>query len=85
VTNLIGNRDHFDETTCLLTPNFAGQIWYEKDWDSSSINVFARPDNSNRDDVEVSYRLTAPRFDKIERTNFSTSEGEGFNLDKLLK
>jgi hypothetical protein len=85
VTNLIGNRDHFDETTCLLTPNFAGQIWYEKDWANLSINIFARPDNINRDNVEVSYRLTAPRFDKIDRTNFSDSEGEGFNLDKLLK
>lgn len=84
-TNLIDNQGHFDQTSCLLTPNFAGQAWYEKDWDGRSINIFARPDNVNRASVEVSYRLTAPRFDSKQWTNYSDSESEGFNLDKLLK
>jgi hypothetical protein len=83
--NLINNQDHFDQTACLLTPNFAGQAWYEKDWASRSINIFARPDNDNRTSIEVSYRLTAPRFDSEKWTNYSDSEHEGFNLDKLLK
>ncbi len=84
-TNLIDNQEHFDQTSCLLTPNFAGQTWYEKDWDGRSINIFARPDNINRASIEVSYRLTAPRFDSKQWTNYSDSESEGFNLDKLLK
>ncbi|MFA7119731.1 MAG: hypothetical protein WC159_13250, partial [Sphaerochaetaceae bacterium] len=84
-TNLIDNQEHFDQTSCLLTPNFAGQAWYEKDWDGRSINIFARPDNINRASVEVSYRLTAPRFDSKKWTNYSDSQHEGFNLDKLLK
>ena len=84
-TNLIDNQEHFDQTSCLLTPNFAGQAWYEKDWDGRSINISARPDNVNRASVEVSYRLTAPRFDQKQWTNYSDSESEGFNLDKLLK
>ncbi|HOH85072.1 MAG TPA: hypothetical protein PLS17_00005, partial [bacterium] len=84
-TNLIDNQEHFDQTSCLLTPNFAGQTWYEKDWDGRSINIFARPDNINRASIEVSYRLTAPRFDQKQWTNYSDSESEGFNLDKLLK
>ena len=83
--NLINNQDHFDQTACLLTPNFAGQAWYEKDWASRSINIFARPDNDNRTSIEVSYRLTAPRFDSEKWTNYGDSEHEGFNLDKLLK
>ncbi len=84
-TNLINNQEHFDQTACLLTPNFSGQAWYEKDWDGRSINIFARPDNINRAAVEVSYRLTAPRFDQKQWTNYSDSQHEGFNLDKLLK
>ena len=84
-TNLLNNQKHFDQTSCLLTPNFAGQVWYEKDWDGRSINIFARPSNVNRASVEVSYRLTAPRFDQQQWTNYSDSQHEGFNLDKLLK
>ncbi|HOA10715.1 MAG TPA: hypothetical protein PKN65_10600, partial [Tenuifilaceae bacterium] len=68
-TNLLNNQKHFDQTSCLLTPNFAGQVWYEKDWDGRSINIFARPSNVNRASVEVSYRLTAPRFDQQQWTN----------------
>lgn len=84
-TNLLNNQEHFDQTSCLLTPNFAGQAWYEKDWDGRSINIFARPDNVNRASVEVSYRLTAPRFDSKQWTNYSDSQHSGFNLDELLK
>jgi hypothetical protein len=84
-TNLVDNQEHFDQTSCLLTPNFAGQAWYEKDWDGRSINIFARPDNVNRASVEVSYRLTAPRFDSEKWTNYSDSQHDGFNLDELLK
>jgi len=84
-TNLLNNQEHFNQTACLLTPNFAGQTWYEKNWDGRSITVFARPDNVNRASVEVSYRLTAPRFDQKNWTNYSDSQHEGFNLDKLLQ
>ena len=84
-TNLINNQEHFQQSACLLTPNFAGQAWYEKDWASRSINVFAKPDNANLDSVEISYRLTGPRFDQVDWNNYSDSEQDGFNLDKLLK
>lgn len=83
--NLINSQDNFDQLACLLTPNFAGQAWYEKDVSGRIINIFARPENSNRVSVEMSYRLTAPRFDYQQWTNYSSSEHEGFNLDKLLQ
>jgi hypothetical protein len=72
-------------TACLLTPNFIGPVRYEKDWNGRSIYIFALPDNINRASVEVSYRLTAPRFDQKDWSNYSNSQYEGFNLDKLLK
>lgn len=84
-TNLVKNKDVFDQAACLLTANFAGQTWYEKDWQEKTISVFAKPDNSRRENVEVSYRLTAPRFDYLKWTNHSEEPAEGFNLDKLLK
>jgi len=84
-TNIINNQEHFNEISCLLTPNFSGETWYEKDWGSKDIIIFARPDNNQRERVEVSYRLTAPRFDNASWNNYSNSESEGFNLDQLLK
>jgi len=84
-TNLVKNKDVFDQAACLLTANFAGQTWYEKDWQEKTISIFAKPDNSRRENVEVSYRLTAPRFDYLKWTNHSEEPAEGFNLDKLLK
>jgi len=84
-TNLINNKEAFDQAACLLTANFAGQTWYEKDWQEKTISIFAKPDNGQRDNVEVSYRLTAPRFDYLKWTNSSNDKVEGFNLDKLLK
>ncbi len=84
-TNIINNQEHFNEISCLLTPNFSGKTWYEKDWGSKSLTIFARPDNNQRERVEVSYRLTAPRFDSNSWNNYSSSESEGFNLDQLLK
>ena len=84
-TNIINNQEHFNEISCLLTPNFSGETWYEKDWGSKDIIIFARPDNNQRERVEVSYRLTAPRFDSNSWNNYSNSDNEGFNLDQLLK
>lgn len=83
--NLINSQENFDQVACLLTPNFAGQAWYEKDTNGRIINIFARPENVSRDSVELSYRLTAPRFDYKQWTNYSSSEHDGFNLDKLLQ
>jgi len=84
VTNIINNQQHFNETSCLLTPNFSGEVWYEKEWDTKSITIFARPNNSKKNNVEVSYRLTAPRFDSSDLTNYSHDGIDGLNIDKFL-
>ncbi|MEK7552821.1 MAG: hypothetical protein AAB505_01810, partial [Patescibacteria group bacterium] len=69
----------FDNMTLLLTPGFDGRVWYEKDVENRKIIIFGSKNG------EVSYRLTAPRFDWKHWTNYSDSEWEGLNLDKSLK
>jgi len=48
---------NFDQLAVMLTPAFAGDVWYEKDLDSLALSIYS--DNQG----EISYRLTAPRFD----------------------
>jgi hypothetical protein len=64
----------------LLTPSFDGRVWYEKK--NGHILI-----NSSEKSGEISYRLTAPRFDAMKKDgNLRTGdEVEGLNFDKLLK
>ncbi|MEK7626937.1 MAG: hypothetical protein AAB399_02105 [Patescibacteria group bacterium] len=95
-TNL--SAEGLDNVTVLLTPNFDGKVWYEKK--NGKIIIYAIPNSSftiPNSSFEVSYRLTAPRFDhegsQFLNVGISTygnlrpadSTSEGFNLDKLLK
>ncbi|MBI2279040.1 MAG: hypothetical protein HYU81_03195 [Candidatus Brennerbacteria bacterium] len=80
----------FANLAVLLTPNFDGKTWYEKDYKNKTIAIYAslfencklKIENCS---LEVSYRLTAPRFDWREWTNAAAGAHEGFNLDTLLK
>ena len=74
--------------TVLLTPNFDGKTWYEKR--DGKIIIYASLSNNYKlepKNLEISYRLTAPRFDAAKKDgNLRTGdEVEGLNLDKLLK
>ena len=78
----------FNNFSVLLTPNFAGDVWYEKDVKNRRITILAIPDTKYQildTNYEVSYRLTAPRFDWKYWTNYSDSNQEGLNLDKSLR
>jgi hypothetical protein len=70
---------YWDKLTVLLTPNFEGNIWYKKNPEEKKLIIYG----NNKG--EISYRLTAPRFDWKEWSNYSTSTEEGFNLDKIKK
>ncbi len=74
-TNL---KKNFDAMIVLLTPSFDGRVWYEKD--ARNLRLTIRGSSAG----EVSYRLTAPRFDWQVWTNMSDAPHEGFNLDKLI-
>jgi len=63
----------------LLTPGFDGKVWYKKDAENLRVFVYGSGDG------EVSYRLTAPRFDAADWKDLRSEEGEGFNLDKLIR
>jgi len=87
-TNL--SQEGLGGVTVLLTPNFDGKAWYEKNKTGTSITIYGSAKTG-----EVSYRLTAPRFDHegsqfvkegVETYgNYRMSEGAGMNLDELLK
>jgi hypothetical protein len=78
-TNL---RKNFDRMTVLLTPNFDGRAWYEKDAARETLTIFGSASGKNGAPFEVSYRLTAPRFDADQWTNESVTHGSvGFVLD----
>lgn len=57
VTDLERN---FDKMAVLLTPSFPGEVWYEKDLESLRLKIYASGSGG-----EVTYRLTAPRFDHL--------------------
>jgi len=68
----------------LLTPNFEGRVWYEKDSASKKLTIYASPITNypitQLPNYEVSYRLTAPRFDHEKWTNFSQDDASGLQV-----
>jgi hypothetical protein len=68
----------------ILSPNFDGRVWYEKNSKEKKIIIYGKPYQSEGV-YEVSYRLTAPRFDYRNWSNYSSSHWEGINLDKYFK
>lgn len=80
-------HEGLNNVTVLLTPNFAGSTWYEKKDGRVMIHASAQSG-------EVSYRLTAPRFDHegslfvngsaATYGNRRSGGTQGFNLDELL-
>ena len=77
-----------DGVSVLLTPSFDGKVWYEKDRKDMTITIYAEPSSSfkiQNANLEISYRLSAPRFDSAKWPNTSSENVEGMNLDKLIK
>jgi hypothetical protein len=78
-TNL---KNNFNAMSVLLTPGFEGTVWYEKNSNDMQLIVHASPNAANsasergasENDFEISYRLTAPRFDAASWPN-ETSDG----------
>jgi hypothetical protein len=72
-------KKNFSHLVALLTPAFDGRVWYEKDDDALKLTVYGTQAG------EVSYRLTAPRFDFESWSNLAhDGEHAGFNLDLLV-
>jgi len=69
-------KDNFSQMSVLLTPAFDGNVWYEKDYQNMRVIIYGSQDG------EVSFRLTAPRFDWMLWDNFADEEEfDGFILN----
>jgi len=77
--NSVTTQEVFDSMIILLSSNSNSDVWYEKDSIGKRIVIHS-------DSTEVSFRLTAPRFDNSDWSNNADSETEtdGLNLDILL-
>ncbi len=80
VTNL---PKHFDGLVVSLTPSFDGTAWYEKDATKDRLIIHAVPSKSAMGAVsfEVSYQLTAPRFDSASWSNIRTDGAPGLIIN----
>ncbi len=66
----------WESLSVLLSPAFDGSVWYEKDTRNNMLIIYGKGKGAN---TEVSYRLTAPRFDHAMWSNIAdpndTSKG----------
>ncbi len=58
-------HENFDRLVVLLTPSFPGDVWYTKNTENMKVTIYGEKGG------EVSYRLTAPRFDWAQWTNYA--------------
>jgi hypothetical protein len=66
-------KNNLNGLVVMLTPGFDGDAWYVKDAAKGTVMVFAKPSVSATS-LEVSYRLTAPRFDASHWSNVGASD-----------
>ncbi|MDW8279547.1 MAG: hypothetical protein RMK17_00005 [bacterium] len=80
VTNL---KNNFNKMSVILTADTNGKVWYNKN-NNLILSIYFEP-NEKKSEYEISYRLTAPRFDadkfKNERDNSDSSEPVGFIIN----
>lgn len=65
--------------TIILTPGFSGNVWYKKDIENNRILIYSVSE-AETDNPEVSYRLTAPRFDYEKWSSVPKDAGPGEGL-----
>jgi len=81
--NVTNSKNNLDQLSVLLTPSFDGRVWYEKDASNDRLTIFASPSSPGaaRSGYQVSYRLTAPRFDSASWHNTRTDEPAGLIIN----
>ncbi|OGZ52511.1 MAG: hypothetical protein A3B25_02375 [Candidatus Ryanbacteria bacterium RIFCSPLOWO2_01_FULL_48_26] len=77
-------KNNFDNLAVLLTPSFDGKVWYEKDAAKRTLTIFAIPESGAgaAGSSEISYRLSAPRFDADQWKNTTNDPSAGFVIGK---
>jgi hypothetical protein len=67
-------KDGIDGLTVSLTPSFDGSVWYEKIPAKHMLVIHATANDASAPTVEVSYNLTAPRFDAAQWPNLAPAD-----------
>jgi hypothetical protein len=65
----VGIDSHIGQMSVLLTPMGNARAWYHIDKDNYTLTIYSTKP------TEVSYRLSAPRFDADQWTNYNHDEG----------
>jgi hypothetical protein len=68
-------KEHLSRLSVLLTPNSQTKTWYNIDESSATLTIFSSAP------ANISYRLTAPRFDDASWTNTRASGNDGYILN----
>ena len=71
-------RKHLPQASVMLTPSFDGRVSYEK---GEGVLTIKATTFQPRDTVEVSYRITAPRFDADQWKNTTDDDARGFIIN----
>lgn len=64
-------KNNLPGMTVVITPSFDGSVWYEKDPSETRLKILARPTAKRGGSLEISYQLSAPRFDSQMWPNIS--------------
>jgi len=70
-------KENLGRISVLLTPKSQAKTWYEIDETKNTLYLYASSPS------EISYRLSAPRFDSANWTNTRTAGSEGFVINDL--
>jgi hypothetical protein len=67
---------NLDQMVVTLTPSFDGNVWYVKDATGDAVTIYAQPASGSPtpSTLEVSYNLTAPRFDASQWPNLAPAD-----------
>ncbi len=71
-TNL---KQNLSRMSVLLTPQSQSKVWYTTNTETNTLQIYSSSP------TQISYRLTAPRFDDSSWTNTRTAGAEGFIIN----
>ncbi|MEM4368406.1 MAG: hypothetical protein QXO21_05305, partial [Candidatus Anstonellales archaeon] len=78
VTNL---KNNFSKMSVLLTSDSKSKVWYNKN-NNLVLSIYLEP-QEQKEEYEVSYRLTAPRFDSEKFSN-KRNDNDSLEPDGLI-
>jgi len=78
--NVIDIGENWKNLEVILTSSFRGDVWYSKLPEENKLRISVIPSSGKNDLDEISYRLTARRFDHQKWTNMPDDVESGSAL-----